>query len=316
MNQAIETALKFNRKICFVGRSFIKARDIGKQLGYMKYPANMEIKPQQVMSMEASKVMILIPGSQAQEGSGLVRVAGDDNRDIKISKDDTVIFSSDPIPGNEVNIYTLIDTLSKKGVRVIHSEMSNKFHVSGHGYQNDIKLLATLTKPRFTLPIGGNFRHMVAYKELMKDMGYSEKEIILPENGQEIVFSKSGFRFGSKIPLSTVYVDEITGEEMEKFVLMDRKKISNEGIIIVMAEVEGETGKIVSEPDVIARGFVFSEKDDFTKRLEAELKKVFSEKTNQATHFGFYRKMIQRKTEELLYKMKREPLVIPVVIEV
>jgi ribonuclease J len=316
MNQAIDTALMFNRKICFMGRSFIKAKDIGKKLSYMKIPANMEVKPDQVMKMDPNKIMILIPGSQAQENSALVRVTGDDNRDIRIEKNDTVIFSSDPIPGNEVNIYNLIDALSKKGARVVHSGMSDKFHVSGHGSQNDIKLLATLVNPRLTLPIGGNYRHMIAYQGLMREMGYQDNDVILPENGQEIVFSNGGYKFGNKIPLQTVYVDEITGEEMEKFVLLDRQKISKEGIMIVIAEVENETGKIISTPDIIARGFVFPEKDSFAKKLESSLVEVLNNKAGKATHFGFYRKMIQRKAEELLYQMKREPLVIPVIIEV
>jgi len=316
MNQAIEVALKFNRKICFIGRSFTKARDIGRQLGYMKLPQNMEIKPQQVMSMDPSKVMILIPGSQAQEESALVRVANDNDKALRIDKNDTVIFSADPIPGNEVNIYKLIDTIVKRGARVIHSDMTDEFHVSGHGSQNDIKLLATLTQPRFAFPIGGNFRHMSAFKRIMGDLGMREQDIILPEYGQEVIFNKISYRYGAKVPLATVYVDQITGEEMEKFILMDRQKISEEGIMIVIVEIEGETGKVVSTPDIIARGFVFPEKEGFAKKLNEELLVELGQKTPKSNNMGTYRKIIQRTSENLLYRMKREPLVIPVVIEV
>ena len=316
MNQAIEAALKFNRKVCFMGRSFIKARDIGRQLGYMKLPANMEVKPQQVMSMDPSKVMVLIPGSQAQEESALVRVASDNDKSLRIDKNDTVIFSADPIPGNEVNIYKLIDTISKKGARVIHSDMSDEFHVSGHGSQNDIKLLATLTYPRFAFPIGGNYRHMIAFRGLMKDLGMRDQDVVLPEYGQEVIFTKSAFRYGAKIPLATVYVDQITGEEMEKFILVDRQKISEEGIMIVVVEIEGETGKVVSKPDIIARGFVFPEKDGFVKQLNEELLLELNQKSPKSSNMGVYRKIIQRTSENLLYRMKREPLVIPIVIEV
>ncbi len=316
MNQAIEAAMKFNRKVCFIGRSFIKARDIGRQLGYMKLPQNMEIKPQQVMSMDPSKVMILIPGSQAQEESALVRVANDNDKALRIDKNDTVIFSADPIPGNEVNIYKLIDTIVKRGARVIHSDMTDEFHVSGHGSQNDIKLLATLTQPRFAFPIGGNFRHMSAFKRIMGDLGMREQDIILPEYGQEVIFNKISYRYGAKVPLATVYVDQITGEEMEKFILMDRQKISEEGIMIVIVEIEGETGKVVSTPDIIARGFVFPEKEGFAKKLNEELLVELGQKTPKSNNMGTYRKIIQRTSENLLYRMKREPLVIPVVIEV
>lgn len=313
MNQAIEAAIKFNRKICFMGRSFLKAKDIGRKLGYMKYPGNMEVKTQQAGQMDPSKVMILLPGSQAQEESALVRVSNDNDRDLRIDKNDTVIFSADPIPGNEVNINSLIDTISKKGARVIHSDMSDEFHVSGHGSQNDIKLLATLTRPKYAFPIGGNYRHMVAFKGIMKDLGMRDQDVALPEYGQEVIFTKSGFRYGSKIQLSNVYVDEITGEEMEKFVLLDRQKIIKEGILIVIAEIETETGKIINAPDVIVRGVSFAEKEGFVKKLTDDLgKNIGGGKNNPAV----YRKALQRTAENLLYRMKREPLVIPVVIEV
>lgn len=316
MNQAIDVALRFNRKICFMGRSFTKARDIGKMLSYMKYPPNMEIKPQQIRNMDPSKVMILIPGNQGQETSAMVRVASDNDRDLRIDKNDTVIFSSDPIPGNELNVYSLIDAIAKKGARIVHSDISSDFHVSGHGSQNDIKLLASLTQPKFTLPIGGTYRHMIGFRELMKEMGYPEQDIILPENGQEIVFTGGNFKFGIKVPLSTVYVDEITGEEMEKFVLMDRQKIAKEGIMIIIAEVDTESGRIINTPDIIARGFTFPEQPQFAKKLAEGLKKNMGEKTAKATNFGYYKKTIQRSAEELLYRLKREPLVIPIIIEV
>jgi len=316
MNQAIEVALKFNRKVCFIGRSFTKARDIGRQLGYMNLPANMEVKPQQVMQMDPTKVLILIPGSQAQEESALVRVANDDHKDLRIDRNDTIIFSADPIPGNEVNINNLIDTIAKKGARVIHSDMTDEFHVSGHGSQNDIKLLATLTQPRFAFPIGGNFRHMVAFRGIMTDLGMSDKSVILPEYGQEVIFSQNSFRYGAKVPLATVYVDEITGEEMEKYVLLDRQKIIKEGIMIVMVEVEGETGKINAAPDIIVRGVAFPEKEGFEKKLTDELARAFVQKPNKVQNFAVYRKTIQRTAENILYRMKREPLVIPIVIEV
>lgn len=315
MNQAIEAAIKFNRKICFVGRSFTKARDIGRQLGYMKYPANMEVKTQQAGSMDPSKIMILLPGSQAQEESALVRVANDNDRDLRIDKNDTVIFSADPIPGNEVNIYSLIDLISKKGARVIHSDMSDEFHVSGHGAQNDIKLLTTLTQPKYAFPIGGNFRHMLAFKGLMKDLGMREQDVVLPEYGQEVQFSRSGFRYGAKVPLATVYVDEITGEEMEKFVLLDRQKIVKEGIMIIITEIEAESGRVISAPDIIVRGVTFPEKDAFAKKLSDELGQNLAQKGGK-TNPTLYRKTIQRAAENILYRMKREPLVIPVVIEV
>jgi ribonuclease J len=143
-----------------------------------------------------------------------------------------------------------------------------------------------------------------------------DQDVVLPEYGQEVIFTKSAFRYGAKIPLATVYVDQISGEEMEKFILMDRQKISEEGIMIVVVEIEGETGKVVSKPDIIARGFVFPEKDGFVKQLNEELLLELNQKSPKSSNMGVYRKIIQRTSENLLYRMKREPLVIPIVIEV
>lgn len=317
MNQAIEAAIKFNRKICFMGRSFLKVRDLARQLGYLNCPEKWEVKPERVASMNPKEVMILLPGSQAQEESALVRVATDSNRHgIKVDKNDTVIFSADPIPGNEVSIYALLDVLAKKGCRIIYSDVASDFHVSGHGNQNDIKLLASLVRPKFTVPISGNFRHMNAFKDLMKELNYDERNIILVESGQEVLFSGGNYRVNKKQDLKTVYVDEFTGDELEHFVLRDRQKISKEGVMIILAEVDTNSGKLVTPPDIIARGFLYPEKEEFSKKLAAELSKFLTEAKGKATNWGYYRKIIQRSAEKLLVREKREPMVIPIIVEV
>jgi len=317
MNQAIEAAMKFNRKVCFMGRSFLKVRDLARQMGYLNCPEKWEVKPERVNSMNPKEVMILLPGSQAQEESALVRVATDSNRHgIRVDKNDTVIFSADPIPGNEVSIYALLDVLSQKGARIIYSDIANDFHVSGHGNQNDIKLLTSLLKPRFTVPISGNYRHMNAFRGIMKELNYDDRNVILVESGQEIAFSGTTYRVGKKQDLKTVYVDEFTGEEMEHFVLRDRQKISKEGVMIILAEVDTNTGKLVEPPDIIARGFLYPDKEEFTKKLEDQFEKFLSEKKGKATNWGYYRKVIQRSAERLLMREKREPMVIPIIVEV
>ena len=226
MNQAIEVALKHGRKVCFIGRSFLKARDIGRKLSYMSLPQSAEVRPQDVKRLKPSQVMILVAGSQAQADSGLMRIASDNDQDLRINSGDSVIFSADPIPGNENNINRLIDLLSKKEARVVYSEITDEFHVSGHGSEMDLKLMISLTNPKFLLPIGGTFRQMVAYRELARSMGYTDDKIILLERVQEVLFSQHGFRMGRKIEAAQVYVDQLTGEEVEKYVIMDRKKIS------------------------------------------------------------------------------------------
>ncbi len=316
MNQAIEVAKKYNRKICFIGRSFLKVRDVGRKLRYMDLPPKMEIRPQEIKRLPPSSVLILVAGSQAQPESGLTRISQDQDRDIRIAKGDTVIFSADPIPGNEVNINGLIDTISKREARIVYSEITNKFHVSGHGSQGDLKLLVSLTNPKFLLPIGGQYRHMVAYREIANEMGYMDDKVIFADQAREIIFTQSGFRVGKPDNLPNVYVDQISGESIENYVILDRQKIAEEGVIIIVAEISFTTGQMVSPPDVIVRGVSLANKDEFIRNLGDELVSVFSKRQEKVTNWPFFRKTIQQKAETILFNEKREPLVIPIVLEV
>jgi ribonuclease J len=191
MNQAIAAALKYNRKICFIGRSFMKARDIGKMLGYMDIPAKMEVKPQVAKKMKPNQVMIMLAGSQGQIESGLVRIASGEDRDLTITKDDTIIFSADPIPGNEQNVNALVDMLSKNGAKVYYSNIAREFHVSGHGSQRDIELLISLASPKFVMPIGGTYKQLVAFREIANGLGYSDEKVVIGDAGKEVIFTKN-----------------------------------------------------------------------------------------------------------------------------
>lgn len=316
LNQAVETAISQGRKVCFMGRSLLKARDIGRTLSYMNFSKKYEVKPQEVGRLKPHEVMILIAGSQGQESSALTRVANNDDRDIRIEKGDSVIFSADPIPGNEENIYALVDLLSRRGAKVIYSDITDEFHVSGHGSSNDLKLLISLTQPKFLTPIGATFRQMVAYRDIARDMGYADSQILLPEAGQEILFSKSGAKFGKKQQNASVFLDQITGEEIENFVLVDRARISKEGVMIIMLELTGSTGQLAGMPEIVTKGFVYEKREQFAKKLSASLEKKFSGRREPITSIRYYKKTIEKAAEGLLYREGRKPLVVPVIIEV
>lgn len=317
LNQAIEVAITLGKRVCFMGRSVLKARDIGRSLNYMKIPRNMEIRPHDVKKYKSNQVLVLVAGSQAQQGSALMRIASGDDRDLFIAKGDTVIFSSDPIPGNEVNINSLVDTLSKKGAKVVYSQITDEFHVSGHGSENDLKLLISLTKPQFMVPIGGTYRQMSAYRAIAKSMGYEENKVFLIDSGQEVLFTQNAARIGRKVESNKIYVDEITGEAVEHFVVRDRVKMAKEGVVIVMAEIDMNTGQLASTPDILARGIVLTNREEFAKKAQQTLSKIFSAKRENVPSIGYFKKTIQDRVEELLYRDgRREPFVIPVVIEV
>ncbi|MBU2632244.1 ribonuclease J [Patescibacteria group bacterium] len=317
LNQAADAAKKMGRKICFVGRSLINATAIAKDLGYMKIDKSLEISVRDIKNYKDRDLCIVIAGSQAQEGSGLSRAANDDFREIKIGPRDVVVFSSDPIPGNENSINALIDTISRKGARVVYSEISDNFHVSGHGSQQDLLLMMSLVKPKKLLPIGGTYRHMVAYRNLAKTAGFKEEDVLMVENGQELIFSGEEVRLGKKHIARNIYVDEISGEEVESFVLRDREKIAKEGVVIVMAEIDSQNGQLIEKPIVIVRGMGSQDSDTIDKRMPQELRDVLARRGGKVTNWIYIRKTIGDATERFIFKtLRKRPLVLPVVVEV
>ena len=317
LNQAIKAAQKYQRKVCFVGRSLLKARDVAVSLGYIKMDKTQEVTVDQLKGYRDSQLVLIVAGSQGQENSALSRIVDGDKREIKINSNDVVIFSSDPIPGNEISVNNIVDAISRRGAKVVYSQISDKFHVSGHAASNDLMLMMALVNPKKVLPIGGTYRQMVAYRELARKQGFLDNDILLIEDGQEVIFTKEGSMLGQKVNLKNVYVDQVSGEEVEQFVLIDRKKIAKEGIVIVMAEIDSGTGKMLEEPTVIARGFSTQENILINKNLNRELQNVFSVKKERINDWTYVRKIIGDISEKNIFKtLHKRPLVLPVVIEV
>ncbi len=317
LNQAIKAAQSAQRKVCFIGRSLIKAKEVAQKMGYVQIETGQEIEIQQLRDYGDHQVLLLVAGSQGQENSAMTRIAAGEHRDIKLAPGDIVIFSSDPIPGNEVLVNAVVDSIAKSGATVLYSALSHGFHVSGHGSQDDLMLMMNLVNAKNVLPIGATYRHMIAYQQLAKSQGYKADHILLLEDGQEMLFSATGeARYGKKISVRNVYVDEITGEEVESFVLRDRQKISLEGVVIVMVEIDSATGAIVGKPDIIVRGLSSKDVQDFRQTVMQELKKAFPAK-GKIDNWIFIRKKVGEVTENRVFKiLRRRPLVLPVIIEV
>lgn len=317
LNQAIAAAEKFQRKICFVGRSLIRAKEVAQKLGYMRLKAGLEISIEQLRNYPDNKVLLLVAGSQGQENSAMTRIVNGQHKDIRLSEDDLVIFSADPIPGNEVFVYSLVDAIAKKGARVIYSDISDDFHVSGHGSRDELEELILLTKPQNLLPIGGTYRHMVAYRQLAENAGYKREKIMLIEDGQEIIFTKSSARVGRLIPVKNVYVDEISGEEIEHFVLRDRQKLSEGGIVVILIEIDSSNGQLIGKPDVIVRGFTGFDSKKLGEKLFLDIRNALGGKKGRLTNWVYVRRLIGEVCERRIFKeLARRPLVLPVVIEV
>lgn len=318
INQIIKAAAEFKRKICFIGRSIVKTKEIVQKLGYLKLDANVEVQVNELSRYADSDLVLLVAGSQGQENSAMSRIVNGEHSEIRMNPQDTVIFSSDTIPGNEVLVNSLIDAIAKKGVKVLYSELGTQFHVSGHGSGDDLAKLINLTKPKKILPIGGNFRHMAAYKSIAQNLNYKDNDIFLVDDGAEIIFTQEGARVGQSLKTKNVYVDEITGREVESFVVRDRQKISESGIVIVLVEIDATNGRIVDSPDVIVRGFTMNVKKikeaiarDLTRKLNAK------DKSSLVKNWVFMRRLVGEVSTEVIFRaFRRRPLVLPVVIEV
>jgi ribonuclease J len=316
INQVLTAAASLHKYVCFVGRSLINTVEVAKKMGLITIPQGMEIRADQVKQHKDNQVVLFVAGSQGQENSALTRIANGEHKDIKLSPADTVVFSSDPIPGNEIMVNSLIDELLRGGCEVIYSDIAH-VHVSGHGSQDELTELIDLVHPQKLFPIGGNFKHMVAYQKLAVAKGYAKQDVLLPEDGQEMVFTRNGAHLGTGYPVKPVYVDEISGEEVEGYVLRDRQKLSQDGIVAIMAEVDANTGRLVDRPDIIIRGFSEKEVDDMKKALSQELQRNLSGKKGKVTNWVILRKMIGETAERRIYKeFRRRPLILPVVIEV
>lgn len=317
INQIISVSEKVNRKVCFIGRSFVKTKEVAKKLDYLRLKDGAEVPLDQIKNYQDNQLTLIVAGSQGQEESAMSRIANGEHREVALKEDDTVIFSSDPIPGNEVLVYGLIDTIAKTGARVLYSPLSKNFHVSGHGSQDELMQLVSLVKPKKFVPIGGAFRHMTIYRDLVGKLGYKKSDIFLVEDGQEVVFKKDNAYVGRMIPIKNVYVDEISEDVVESFVLRDRQKLSEGGIVTLVLEIDSATGQLVVAPDIIIRGFTVDSIKKLSSKLFEDLQKVLRQKKGRVVNWVYIRKLVGEIAERRIFKeLHRRPLVLPVVIEI
>lgn len=317
LNQAIEAASHLGRKVCFVGRSLVKAKEVAKRLGYLKMPDGMEVPLDQVKRKKDHEMLLIVAGSQGQENSSLTRIATDEHRDISLAPDDLIIMSSDIIPGNEVLVHSMIDAIAKRGARVIYRDLSDQYHVSGHGNQGDLMLMMSLVNAKYVLPISGTYRHMVAYKRLAKSLGYLDQQVLLTENGQEVVFTKDKPVRGRKIATKNVFVDKISGEEVESYVLRDRARLAKEGVVMVLVEINSDNGELASTPEVIVKGFIPKDMEKLTREVQNSVKNTLSQHKNKIKNWVYTRQLIEEAVRKLIdHTYHRNPLILPVIIEV
>ncbi len=320
IDMVIKTAAKYNRKVALMGRSIEQNIKMAVKHGFIKIPNNTLIKPQQIKHLPPHQVAVIIAGSQAQEGSSLYRVAAGEHRHLQLHSGDKVVLSSSFIPGNETNIYGLIDSLFEQEVDVVYPDIADKpLHVTGHGHRGDLTLLLRLIQPKNIIPVGGEIRHARLYQKMAVQLGYQSKQIHIIDTGQSVDVSHNSFRLGKKIPSKNVYVDGLGIGDIGLTVLRDRQTMSKHGIILALVPVDSKTSQLVGKPEIITRGFVYAkESQKLIKRTEEQVAQIL--KGNRKAHLNnptFIKDKIENGLEQFLFKqIERRPLVIAILLEV
>ena len=318
IQQVVDSAVKYKRKVAVIGRSMINVVNIAMELGYLRIPEGVLIDIDETNNYTSDQIVIITTGSQGEPMSALTRMAMNDHKKVDIMPGDTVIISATPIPGNEKLVARTIDHLYKLGADVIY-EKSNGVHVSGHASQEEIKLMHNLVRPKYFIPVHGEYRHLIKHANLAKDLGMPSENIVIAENGSVIVISKNGIGINGKIQSGKVLVDGLGVGDVGNIVLRDRRQLSQDGIMIVVVTIDHETCHVVSGPDIVSRGFVYvREAEDL---MEEAREKVLSAlercENNGVSEWSMIKSTIRDNLGRFLYeRTRRRPMILPIIMEI
>ena len=318
VQQIVNSAVKYNRKIAICGRSMINMVETAKELGYIECPDNIFIDIDMMSNYTDEQLVIITTGSQGEPMSALTRMAAGDHRKVKITQNDLVIISATPIPGNEKFVSKVIDDLMQIGAEVIYSSLET-IHVSGHACQEEQKLILALTRPKYFIPVHGEYRQLVAHSETAQSMGIDKDNIIMMSNGRVLEINNEGAQLTTSVPSGRVLVDGLGVGDVGGIVLRDRQHLSQDGLIVIVLTMDSSTGEVVAGPDVISRGFVYVREsenlmDDVKSVVRHEIKKCEERGiTDWATIKSTTRENLR---DYIFMKTKRNPMIIPIIMEV
>jgi ribonuclease J len=318
IQQVLDAAATFDRKVAVIGRSMEQNFRIASDLGYLEYPASQIIGKDKIGEIPAEKLVIATTGSQGEPMSGLARMANRDHRFVEIQPGDTVIVSASPIPGNEEYVSRTIDNLFKAGANVFYHTIK-RAHVSGHASQEELKLMLGLTKPRYFIPIHGEFRMQVQHGRLAIETGVLPENVFIIENGQPIEIDADGSaRRGQTVPAGYVFVDGLSVGEVGEIVLRDRRALANDGMFMIVVTVDKQTGSVIGVPEIITRGFVHgNERDPIIETTTARVMAAIENPGDHISEIALLKSQIKDAVSRHLYdQTKRRPMVFPVVVEV
>lgn len=318
VQQVINCAVKYGRKVAVTGRSMEKTMSLAADLGYMEIPEGTLVDLNQIKNLPKDKIVIISTGSQGEPMSALYRMAISGHRQVEIGAGDRVIISASAIPGNEKTVSHVVNELFRKGADVIY-DRSSDLHVTGHACQDELKLIMGLVKPKFFVPLHGEYRHLCLHKRVAEEMGIPAKNCIISDIGKVIEVSQKSIKLNGTVPAGRVFVEGTSVGDVGTVVLRDRKHLAQDGMLMVVMTLSGEDNSIVSGPDIITRGFIYVKESE--KQL-AELKTVTLEALEECERQGIrdtanIKSVVKQRLSDYLYKAtKRNPMILPVIMEV
>lgn len=316
VQQIIDLAAKYKRKVAFCGRSMINIAAVAARIGELRYSEDMIVDIDKIKHVEDKNLVIITTGSQGEPMSALTRMASDDMAKVKLGYNDTVIISASPIPGNERMVYNVINNLYRHGCRVIYESLAD-VHVSGHAYQEELKLIHSLIKPKFFMPVHGEHRHQKKHAELAMKIGMASSNIVVPDIGNQVLVTGRTMTIGDNVPAGALLVDGLGVGDVGSTVLRDRKHLAEEGLFVIVIGLDKANGT-VSNVDVVSRGFVYTEDAEElieeAKRLVERVSKKIDLK--ELEELGAYKNLIRKEVKSFLFKAThRSPMILPIVAE-
>lgn len=317
IQQIADVAISFGRVVCFQGRSMVKIAEIAKELGYLQLPDESVVEVGQLKKYRDDQICVITTGSQGEPMSGLFRMANSSHK-VNVGKGDMVIISASSIPGNEKSVGRVINQLYQHGAKVIYERMAD-VHVSGHACKEELKLMLTLTKPRFFIPVHGEARHLYQHKELAEELGIPEENIFVTEIGDVVELTRNKGRIAGSVTAGSVMVDGSGVGDIGNVVLRDRKLLSEDGIFTVVITLNKQTGALLAQPEILSRGFVYEKNSEELLKETRELVKAKAAQfeKNHRSSWSSIKNDIRNSIKNYLYeRTKRRPMVMPIIIEI
>ena len=319
VQQVIDAAYAYGRRVCFVGRSMERNVRVARDLGYLQVPDDaMEVDPRDLGNYPADELAIICTGSQGEPRSALARLANRDHRFIDLLPDDTVIVSASAIPGNEEAVNQTIDRLGRQGARVLYERLL-PVHVSGHAGQEDLKYMLTTLQPKFFMPVHGEYRHLMEHRRLAERVGVDAEHVLVAESGSIVELSADDISVVGETDVSNVYVDGLTVGEESDATLRDRRHLAEGGVVITVVNVDRHTGKCLTDPDIITRGFVYASEaeDELLARARDTVRSVVESGDHPDHSAAYLQKKIRNALGRRLFReTRRRPVILPIVTEV